>query len=83
MRGGDNGKVMSAAASVAATRDVLSYLGHYRGRLFVLRIEDDLLEAPLFPMLVKDIVLLQRMGIGIVLVPGARRAIDADRKSVV
>lgn len=38
---------MSAAASVAATRDVLSYLGHYRGRLFVLRIEDDLLGAPL------------------------------------
>ncbi len=68
---------MSAAASVAATRDVLSYLGHYRGRLFVLRIEDDLLGAPLFPMLIKDVVLLQRMGIGIVLVPGARRAIDA------
>lgn len=68
---------MSAAASVAATRDVLSYLGHYRGRLFVLRIEDDLLGAPLFPMLIKDIVLLQRMGIRIVLVPGARRAIDA------
>ena len=70
-------KTMSAAASVAATRDVLSYLGHYRGRLFVLRIEDDLLGAPLFPMLIKDVVLLQRMGIGIVLVPGARRAIDA------
>ena len=68
---------MTAAASVAATRDVLSYLGHYRGRLFVLRIEDDLLGAPLFPMLIKDIVLLQRMGIHIVLVPGARRAIDA------
>lgn len=68
---------MSAAASVAATRDVLSYLGHYRGRLFVLRIEDDLLGAPLFPMLIKDIVLLQRMGIHIVLVPAARHAIDA------
>ena len=68
---------MTAAASVAATRDVLSYLGHYRGRLFVLRIEDDLLGAPLFPMLIKDVVLLQRMGIYIVLVPGARRAIDA------
>ena len=59
---GDN-DTMSAAASVAATRDVLTYLSHYRGRLFVLRIEDDLLGAPLFPMLIKDIVLLQRMGI--------------------
>ena len=68
---------MSAAASVAATRDVLTYLSQYRGRLFVLRIEDDLLGAPLFPMLIKDIVLLQRMGIRIVLVPGARHAIDA------
>ena len=76
MRGGHNG-TMSAAASVAATRDVLSYLSHYRGSLFVLRIEDDLLGAPLFPMLIKDIVLLQRMGIRIVLVPGARHAIDA------
>ena len=56
---------------------MLSYLSHYRGRLFVLRIADDLLGAPLFPMLIKDIVLLQRMGIRIVLVPGARHAIDA------
>ena len=68
---------MSATASVAATRDVLTYLSHYRGRLFVLRIEDDLLGAPLLPMLIKDIVLLQRMGIRTVLVPGARQAIDA------
>ena len=65
------------APSVAETRDVLSYLSHYRGRLFVLRIADDLLGAPLFPMLIKDIVLLQRMGIRTVLVPGARHAIDA------
>ena len=65
------------APSVAETRDVLSYLSHYRGRLFVLRIADDLLGAPLFPMLVKDVVLLQRMGIRTVLVPGARHAIDA------
>ena len=75
-RGDDNGGVR-VAPSVAETRDVLSYLSHYRGRLFVLRIADDLLGAPLFPMLVKDIVLLQRMGIRIVLVPGARHAIDA------
>ena len=73
---GDNAGV-TAAASVAATRDVLSYLSHYRGRLFVLRIEDDLLGAPLFSMLIKDIVLLQRMGIRAVLVPGARRTIEA------
>ena len=76
MESGDNG-AMSAAASVAATRDVLTYLSQYRGRLFVLRIEDDLLGAPLLPMLIKDIVLLQHMGIRTVLVPGARHAIDA------
>ena len=68
---------MRVAPSVAETRDVLSYLSHYRGRLFVLRIADDLLGAPLFPMLIKDIVLLHRMGIHAVLVPGARHAIDA------
>ncbi len=56
---------------------MLSYLSHYRGHLFVLRIADELLGAPLFPMLIKDIVLLQRMGIHAVIVPGARHAIDA------
>lgn len=68
---------MDAAPAVAATRDVLSYLSNYRDRLFVLRIADDLIGTPLFPMLIKDIVRLQRMGIHTVLVPAARHAIDA------
>ena len=72
----DDNTDVRVAPSVAATRDVLSYLSHYRGRLFVLRVADELLGAPLFPMLIKDVVLLQRMGIHAVIVPGARHAID-------
>ena len=67
---------MDAASRVAAARDVLSYLGQYRGRLFVLRIDDTLRDAPLLSVLVRDVVQLQRMGIGILLVAGARATID-------
>jgi len=42
----------------------------------VLRIADELLDTPLFPMLIKDVVLLQRIGILAIIVPGARHAID-------
>ena len=69
-------RAMDAASRVAAARDVLSYLGQYRGRLFVLRIDDALRSAPLLSVLIGDVVQLQRMGIGIVLVAGARATID-------
>ncbi len=67
---------MDAASRVAAARDVLSYLGQYRGRLFVLRVDDALRAAPLLSVLIRDVVQLQQMGISIVLVAGARATID-------
>lgn len=62
---------------VNAIREVLGYLGRYRGEVFVITIDDSLLEEPLFPLLIRDVVLLHRMGIRVVIVPGARHAIDA------
>jgi len=62
---------------VNAIREVLGYLGRYRGEVFVIKIDDSLLEEPLFPLLIRDVVLLHRMGIKVVIVPGARCAIDA------
>jgi amino-acid N-acetyltransferase len=67
---------------VNAIREVLGYLGRYRGEVFVIKIDDDLLEEPLFPLLIRDVVLLHRMGIKVVLVPGARRSIDAALAAV-
>jgi acetylglutamate kinase len=62
---------------VNTIREVLGYLGRYRGEVFVITIDDSLLEEPLFPLLIRDVVLLHRMGIKVVIVPGARRSIDA------
>ncbi len=67
---------------VNAIREVLGYLGRYRGEVFVIKIDDDLLEEPLFPLLIRDVVLLHRMGIKVVIVPGARRSIDAALATV-
>lgn len=63
-------------APVGAIRDALSYLARFRGRLFVIKIDDRVLDSPLAAVLVHDIVLLQRMGIHAVVVAGARAAID-------
>jgi amino-acid N-acetyltransferase len=57
-------------------RDVFSYTQRFKGSLFVLKIEDTLMEHPFFPLLIKDIVQLQAVGIRIVLVPGTRTLID-------
>ena len=55
-------------ARVNAIREVLGYLGRYRGEVFVIKIDDSLLEEPLFPLLIRDVVLLHRMGIKVIIV---------------
>lgn len=64
-----------------AIREVFGYLRRYRSQVFVLKIDDALLDKPLFSLLVKDIVLLQQAGIGVVLVPGAKHSIDKVLKA--
>ena len=65
-----------AAPPVGAIRDALTYLARFRGRLFVIKVDDRVLESPMAPVLVHDIVLMQRMGIQPIVVAGARTAID-------
>ena len=36
-------------------REVFGYLKRFKGQLFVLKIEDSLMDNPLFPVLVRDI----------------------------
>lgn len=56
-------------------REALTYLNRYQGALFLLKIEDSLIDHPLFPLLMKDVVHLHRVGIKILIVPGIRKTI--------
>ncbi len=69
------------SSTVGVIREVFQYLERYKGETFVLRIDDRLLDAPLFPVLVRDIVFLQKVGIHIVIVPGAKHSIDKVLKA--
>ena len=68
---------LGTSAIANAIREVFGYLDRYRGNVFVVKIEDTLLDNALFPLLVHDIVQLHRLGIRVVIVPGARNAIDS------
>jgi amino-acid N-acetyltransferase len=66
---------LSTVDLAEAIREVFAYLHRFRGRTFVLKIEDYLLEHPFFPLLMKDVVQLYDVGIRIVIVPGTRKTI--------
>lgn len=66
----------AAGSNIQAIREVFGYLRRYHDQVFVIKIDDALMERPLFPLLVRDIVLLHEAGIRIVLVPGAKNSID-------
>ena len=62
-------------------REVFGYMDRFKGQLFVLKIEDGLMDHPLFPVLMRDIALLHKAGIRIIIVPGTRNSIDAQLKA--
>lgn len=61
---------------VETIRTAFSYITRFKDRTFVIKIDSPLIESPLFPLLIKDIVLLHNMGIKILIIPGARVRID-------
>ena len=61
---------------VEVIRQAFSYVNQFRGALFVIKIDSPLIFHPYFPALVRDLALLHRLGIRIVLVPGARERIS-------
>lgn len=63
-------------ASVNTIREVFDYIRRYKGKTFVLKIEDTLIDHPLFPLLMKDIVQLHSMGIHLIIVAGTRATIQ-------
>jgi amino-acid N-acetyltransferase len=61
---------------VEVIRQAFGYINQFKGETFVIKLESSLIERPLFPLLIRDVVLLHRMGINVVLVPGAKDRIN-------
>lgn len=61
---------------VELIREAFFYAERFRGRTFVIQIDDSLIGSPVLKTLVKDLVMLYRTGIRVVLVTGARKRID-------
>ncbi|MCL2219512.1 MAG: amino-acid N-acetyltransferase [Chitinispirillia bacterium] len=57
-------------------RQAFGYINRFKNETFVIKIDSVLIGHDLFPVLIKDLVLLRRMGIRIILVPGARTRIN-------
>lgn len=57
-------------------REAFGYIHRFQGKTFVIKIDYSIISHPIFPILVKDLVHLQKMGIRIVLIPGAKERID-------
>ncbi len=64
------------SATVEAIRQAFGYVERFKDKLFVIKIADSLIHHRLSPLLLRDLVLLHRLGIRIAIVPGARPRID-------
>ncbi len=65
-------------ASVSTIREVFDYIRRFKNHIFVLKIEDTLIEDPLFPSLMKDLIRLHETGIRIIIIPGTRATIERN-----
>jgi amino-acid N-acetyltransferase len=63
-------------ARTSLIREVFGYIDRFENQTFVVKLHDDLLSTPLFPLLIQDIVSIRSMGIRIVLVLGAKESIE-------
>ncbi len=61
---------------VEIIRQAFGYINQFKGETFVIKLEGSLIAHHLFPLLIRDLVLLHRMGINVILVPGARDRIN-------
>ena len=57
-------------------REVFAYTERFRGSTFVIKISNDIIDHPDFPQHARDLALLHKSGIRIVIIPGARKRID-------
>ena len=57
-------------------RDVIRYIRKFKGSTIVIRMDDDVVDSPLFSSHIHDLALLHETGIRIVLIPGAHEHIS-------
>ncbi len=57
-------------------RDVIRYIKKFKGSTIVIRMDDDVLDSPLFSSHIHDLSLLFETGISIVIIPGAANHIS-------
>jgi amino-acid N-acetyltransferase len=63
-------------SEIEVIREVFAYISRFRGKYFVIKIDNDIIDYEYFPILLKDISILHQSGIRIIIVPGARTRID-------
>jgi amino-acid N-acetyltransferase len=61
---------------VELIRQAFEYVQLFKGKTIVIKVDGYVMDHPFLPLLVKDLVLLHRQGIQILLVPGAKERID-------
>lgn len=61
---------------IEVIREVFAYISRFRGKSFVIKIDNDIIDYEYFPILLKDLSILHQSGIRIIIVPGARNRID-------
>jgi amino-acid N-acetyltransferase len=61
---------------VELIRQAFEYVQLFKEKTIVIKVDGSVMDHPLLPLLVKDLVLLHRQGIQILLVPGAKERID-------
>lgn len=57
-------------------RDVIRYIQHFQNAVIVIYMDDEIFDSPLFGSHIRDISLLHKAGLKIVIVPAARKRID-------
>ncbi len=63
-------------SDIEVIREVFAYISRFRGKAFVIKIDNDIIDYEYFPILLKDLSILHQSGIRIIIVPGARNRID-------
>lgn len=62
--------------SAQKIRDVLRYVKHFKNSTIVIHLDDSIIDSTFFLSHIKDIALLHKLGVRIVIVPGAKSQIN-------
>ncbi|MBP3710367.1 MAG: GNAT family N-acetyltransferase [Treponema sp.] len=66
----------SRMQNAQSIRDVIRYIERFKNALIVIYLDDAIIDSTLFSSHIRDISLIHRAGLRVLIVPGARRRID-------